>query len=236
MATPTFITFSRFRGNLLEAVERVENEVCPQWHCRLDRALFLRPSSDPYDGGITTDGELEPCTSVEAVAELARTGKPLGLAYIAYPTRANFYLEFFDISEDGYSLAASIESSILYHKDDEYESCRWFEGWLISLVVALRPSVCAYGNTEIIDPNMEFSKVLEGLRRVRYKALDPAQILERLRTGDLLELPDPVFHAISIDLIETPEIRTLMKTRPQAPGLEYKVAPGYHVLSNLRGF
>ncbi len=233
MATPTFITFSRFHGNILEAVELVQAQVCPQWRCRLDRAAFLRPSNDPYDGGMTIDGELEPCTSLDAVTDLARTGRPLGLAYIAHPTRANFYLEFFDITKDEYSLAASIESSILYHKDEDYEQSQWFEGWLISLVTALRPSVCVYGNTELIDPKAPLSQVLEALRRVRYKALDPAEVLARLRTGDLLELPSPVWHAIRTDLIQRAEIVALMKKRPCAPRLALKLAPEHHILSNL---
>lgn len=233
MATPTFITFSRFQGDLLEAVELVQAQVCPQWRCRLDRAAFLRSSDDPYDGGMTLDGELEPCTTLESVAELARAGRPLGLAYTAHPTRANFYLEFFDITKEGYSLAASIESSILYHKDEEYGQSQWFEGWLISLVTALRPGVSVYGNTELIDPNAPLSQVLAALRRVRYKSVDPAEILTRLRTGNLLELPSPVWHAIHTDLIQRAELVSLMKKRSFAPRLTLTQGPEHHILSNL---
>ena len=233
MATPTFITFSRFQGNLLEAVDLVQTHVCPPWRCQLDRAAFLRSSDDPYDGGMTIDGELAPCTTLDAVAELARTGKPLGLSYISYPTRANFYLEFFDIAKDAYSLAVSFESSILYHKNEEYGQSQWFEGWLVSLVTALRPGVCVYGNTELIDPNAPLSQGLAALRRVRYKAIDPGEVLDRLRAGDLLELPSPVWHAIRTDLMKRAELVSLMKKRPCAPRLTLALAPEHHILSNL---
>lgn len=234
MATPTFINFSRFDGDLLTAVERIDEELCRPWRSLLVRSVRLRPSDDPYDGGLEALEEHEPCKTIAEVRALAKTGRPFGLVYLAADTRAEFHLAFHDITKDGYTITASVESSIVYFKDDGHTTAgQWFQGWLVSLVTALRSKVCAYGNTVLMDPNAELSQVLAALRRPRYVALDPAEVLARLRTGDLLELPSPVFHAISTELIARDEIVRLMKKRPCAPRLEYKLAPEHHILSNI---
>lgn len=234
MATPTFINFSRFEGDLFAAVERVHEELCPPFRSVLVRSVFLRPSAEPYDGGLEAVGEQEPCKTLADVQLLAGTGRAFGLVYLAADTRAEFHLAFHDITKEGFTITGSVESSLVYFKDDEHSTAgQWFESWLIALVTALRPSVCAYGNTYLMDPNADLSLVLEALRRPRYVALDPADVLARLRKGDLLELPSPVFHAISTSLTDRAEIDRLMKQRPCAPRLAYKLAPEHHVLSNM---
>lgn len=219
MATPTFIKLSRLRGSVLDAVERIEEMVCIPWHCRLQESALLRPSYDAFDGGLELDGELEPCESMRAVARVAEAGKPFALVYLSFDTRANFVVYFFDLSEDGFRATVSVESSYVWFRNDEFGPGRWFEGFLISLVSAFGADVCGYGR--------------DAAYSLMHESLEPAAILDRLRTGDLFELPNPIFHAISVGLINRSEIVALMKSRPCSPRLEYKVAPGYHVLMDI---
>ncbi|MBC8071601.1 MAG: hypothetical protein IAG13_24965, partial [Deltaproteobacteria bacterium] len=188
----------------------------------------------PYDGGLEAAGEQQPCKTIDDVRALVASRQPFGLIYLAIDTRAEFDLAFHDVDERGYNVTANIEKSLVYYKDEEHgNSGRWLEGFLISIVTALAPKVCAYGNTMLMDPDAELSVVLAALRRVRYIALDPEEVVGRLRTGDLLALPWPVFHAIRTDLIQRSEIVALMKRRPCSPRLEYKLAPEHHVLMDV---
>lgn len=235
MVAAQFINFSRFAGSPLDAIARIEHHVCSTWRCRLMRYTILCVSDDPYDGGLDRIGDDLPFEGLEAIEQLIAYRSPFSLAYLAVPTRAEFYIGFHDIEDDGYMITATAESAIFYHKDDGYhESWRWFEGWLISLITALGPSVCAFGNTRprVQDPPWE--DVLRALQRKRYIALDPDVVISNLRGGELFKCPHPVFHAIRLDMIEPSEIRRLIKHYPHEPRLEYKIAPGYHILSNLK--
>lgn len=183
MVAVKFINFSRFSGSPLDAIARIENHVCPTWRCRLKRYTILCVSDDPYDGGLDRVGDDLPFEDLDAIERLIADRSPFSLTYLAVPTRAEFVIGFHDIEDDGYMITATAESSIFYHKDAHHrKSWDWFEGWLISLITALEPSVCAFGNTS----------------------------------------PRPG------------EIRRLIKYHPHEPRLEYEIAPGYHILSNLR--
>lgn len=220
MATPTFVKFSRLRGSVLDMVERLDDQLCEPWRCRLQESVSLRPSYDAYDGGLELDGELKPCETIQDVERVAKVGKPFALVYVSYDTRATFSVYVFDIAEDGFGATVAVESSMVWFRNDEHSTPgRWFEGFLISLVAALRADVCGYGR--------------DAAYGIQHESLEPAQILARLRTGDLLELPNPIFHAISIDLIDRSEIISLMKKRPCSPRLEYKISPDHHVLMDV---
>lgn len=235
MAAVKFINFSRFSGSPLDAIACIRRDVCPAWYCAPQRYTVLCVSDDPYDGGLDRVGDDIPFDGLEAIERLIEYRSPFSLTYLAVPTRAEFVIGFHDIEDDGYMITATAESSIFYHKDDDYhESWRWFEGWLISLVIALGPSVCAFGNTRLYVPNRSREEILQALQRKRFIALAPEDVLDSLRRGELLLYPDPVFHALRLDLISPGEIRRLIKYHPHEPRLEYKIAPGYHILSNLR--
>lgn len=234
MGTPTFINFSRVLGAVVDTVQRIEAGMGEAWQCRLDRYAFLRVSDDPYDGGYELAGELEPCEGGSKVAELAATGRPFGLAYLCQGPKATFAVYFTEVAANAHTLTVAVEKTFVYHRDDEHTVAgRWFQGWLVSLASAVGADVCVYGNREIIDKSMDLAAVLESLKRPRYEAVDPGQVLERLRKGDLLALPDPVFHAIKVELVGEVEIEGLLKQRAHPGTLEYKIAPGYHVLANI---
>ncbi len=219
---------------MLDTARRIDSALSDVWHCRLDRYAPLCVSDDPYDGGYDLEEEPSPCGDFSEIAKLVGGGRPVVLAFFCYDTRATFSVYFTEVDDNGHTVTVAVEPTFVFHTNDDYpEPGRWFEGWLISLVVGTQAQVCVYGNREVIDKSMALASVLEALRRPRYEALDPMVIVQRLRTGDLLELPDPVFHAISVELMETREIRALIKSRAHAPGLQHKVVPGYHVLSNI---
>lgn len=220
MATPTFVKFSRLRGSVLDMVDRFAEQVCEPWRCRLQEAALLRPSHDAFDGGLELDGELEPCETTRGVARLLKTGRPFALAYASFDTRATFALYVFAVSDDGFAATMAIESSMVWFRNDEHSTPgRWFEGFLISVAGALQADVCGYGRDDAYG--------------IKHESLEPNQILARLRTGDLLELPNPIFHAVGVDLIDRSEILALMKKRPRSPRLEYKISPTHHILMDV---
>jgi len=234
MAPPSFINFSRNSGTIIDAVQRINDHLCAPWRCKLTQYAYVCRSDDPYEGGYEMDGEeMPPCESMEDVRALIAEGRAFCLIYLSSDTRANFYVHFTEIEADAFTVTIDVETSFIYYRNDEYERGQWFEAWLTSLAIAIGADICVYGVTEVLDASMPMEELLERLQEPLYEALDPATVLDRLRRGDLLALPDPGFHAISIDLIESSEIQSLVKKGPCAPRLVYRAAPGYHILANI---
>ena len=105
------------------------------------------------------------------------------------------------------------------YETPERERGRWLDGFLTSVVGAFEPLACSYGTT---PPN-----------QIEYKSIDPASLLASLRTGKLLGLTRPVFHALSVKLIDLTEIRAALKEHAPAHDPDYRMAPGYHLLGHV---
>lgn len=234
MSGPKFANFSRVSGSVAATIERIADGVCSPWHCAPTHLGRLARSTDPYDGGFALDGELVECSSQD-IRRVAEDERPFALLYVAYGPRANFGVHFTDITQDGHTVTVELDRTMVYHHDDDFpERGRWFEGFLISLVIAVGAAVCAAGDTVVVDDkNMSLAEITELMKRPRYFALDPDTVLERLRRGDLLSLPGPVLHAFAAGLLDVAESKLLAKQAKAAKGLAYKQAPGYHVFSNI---
>jgi hypothetical protein len=217
MATPRFVKFSRIRGEILEALERLDKALREPWQSPLREVVRLKPSYDDFDGGLELDGDFIKCDSPRDAIEKAAGSDAFGLIYLARKIPAEFYFYLFDIGSEEFSVTLSLESSIVYYKNDEFDSGEWLEGLLTSIVCALKPLVCGYGRDAAYE--------------CKHESLNPEVILERLRAGELLGLPRPIFHSIATSLIDKSEIDALIAQYKPAPSLKYRMAPGYHILS-----
>lgn len=246
MGEPTFTNFSRSYRTVAETVQRVEQNLCTQWPSRLYGFARIEESDDPYEGGYEMVGDdMSLCNGMDEVAPLIEGTEPFGLVYLVQGIPSFFYLYFTEIDNTGHTVTVDMETSMAYYRDQDHpKDGEWIQAWLISLAFAINSDVCVYGIRHIPEPRIPGESVDEWLERRRpameafltrrlFDALDPAAILDDLRHGRLLEYADPSLHAIRYDLISPSEIRHLMQERPKAEGLIYKLAPGYHILSNI---
>jgi hypothetical protein len=217
MATPNFVKFSRIHGETLEVLERLDKALREPWQSPLREVIRLKPSYDDFDGGLELDGDFRKCESPRDAIEMAAGSDAFGLVYSARKIPADFCFYLFDIGPGEFSVTSAFESSIVYYKNDEFDSGEWLEGLLTSIVCALKPLVCGYG--------------CDDAYRCRHESLNPDAVLARLRTGELLGLPRPIFHAIATSLIDKSEIDALIAQYNPAPILKYRMAPGYNILS-----
>lgn len=219
MGTPNFVKFSRVRGKLWDEVERLERTLSGRWKTELRRAARLRPSHKTYDGGLELEGDIVNCRSIADAMSITEGSKAFGLIYLARPVPAHLYFYFFDMAADAFSFSLSIESSIVYYRNDDFPSGCWLEGVLTSIVCSMGPLVCGYG--------------ADNAYQLQHVPLDPDVVLTRLRSGELLRLPRPTFHAISTKLIDKNEIDALIEQYKPSPSPNYRMAPGYHVLGSI---
>lgn len=235
MGTPTFTNFSRSSGAVSRTVQRIEEYICQPWNCQLDGFALLQVSDDPYEGGYEMVGDLAtPCTEYGDVTHLIDGRNPFGIVYYVRDIPSYFYVHFTEIEDEGHTVTIDMETTMVYRRDDEHpKNGEWIQAWLTSMAFAVDADVCAYGNRDVYEGPYTKEEIYEALRRPRYEALKPEIVLDELRHERLLEYPDPVFHAIRYELANPFEIRRLMEERPKADGLVYKIAPGYHILSNI---
>ena len=132
---------------------------------------------------------------------------------------AEFYFYLFDITPAEFSITLALESSLVHYRNSDFDSGQWLEGLLTSIVCVLGPLVCGYGT--------------DNAYRIKHESLDPGVVLNRLRSGELLRIPRPTFHAISTELIDKSEINALIEKYKPKPDPEYRMAPGYHLLGRI---
>jgi hypothetical protein len=219
MGAPNFVRFSRIPGRVFDVMGRVDEVLRGRFGGALREIARLRPSGEEYDGGLELDGEFSKCDALAKAEEMTRGWKAYGLIYPMREVKARCYFYVYDISDVSFCTSLSFESSVVYFRNDDFDSGEWLERFLISMVGALRPLVCGYG--------------LDDAYAVRHEPLPPEEVLARLRTGELLSLPRPIFHAISVSLIEAEEIEGLIKKFAPRPSPDYRMAPGYHVLGRV---
>jgi hypothetical protein len=219
MATPSFVKFSRIHGALVESLERLDEALSRRWESTLRHVARLQPSFDDYDGGLELVGEFQECDSPRKASAMMERSDAFGLIYVARVIPAMFYFYLFDRAPKEFSITLSVDSSIVYYRTDDFDSGQWFEGLLTTIVCALRPSVCGYGYDDAYG--------------IKHESLDPGVVLSRLRSGELLGLRRPTFHAISTKLIEKSEIDALIEQYKPNPSPNYRMAPGYHILGSV---
>ena len=219
MGTPTYVKFSRVSGKPFEVLARVYDAVRIQWRSTLREVARLRPSGQEYDGGLELASGFLRCSNLAEAADLVEGAPAFGVVFLARQARAEWYLYVFDMDDHGFSVTISVESSIVHHHDEQFDDGELLEGLLTTVVIELQVAACGYGKDDAYN--------------VDQKALDPGPVLERLRSGELLSLPRPIFHAFSIDLVTKQEIDALIEQHQPDPDPEYRQALGYHLLGRV---
>ena len=218
MATPSFVRYSYIRQRPDVLLRAIHEGVLRPRRIRLSEYGWLQPSYDNYDGGLELAADLVSCDDEdEALAKCARW-ENFGLSYLVPDIPGDINLYFFSISDSGMGLSLSFDSSILYYQATKYRQGDWLESFLIAMYEAIQTDVCGYGVAY----------------RVQHEPLDSAEVLNRLREGDLLSLSPPTFHALAPKLIERDEVLRLLASRPTSKYLRYRTTTsGSHILSAL---
>ena len=224
MATPDFVKFSRVHRSVESWLERLEAGAFRTHGLEYDRFAALRPEDDPltaaYNGGLDLAEEMVACHTRSEVLTKARGWSAWGLSLLSRRVPGYVYAYAFDIGKDEWSSAISFDTSMLTYETADLPRGEWLRGLLVSLVAALGAEVCGYGADKAY--------------RLRYEALVPSVIVERLRAGELFTMPYPNFHAISAALVGVEEMAELLDRWPRSQFLQYRLATaGYHVLSIL---
>jgi len=219
MSTPTFVKYSRVPGRIASALGHIGERVWDPWKIDFRSWARLRVSNEDFDGGLELVGEPQDCESESAALSRGGEGEPFALSYLTRAVPGMLHLYFFDIRKDGFSTTLSFDAGIVYHESPWFERGQFLRGLLTSLVRAFGAEACGYG--------------LDDAYKVKHESLDLPATLARLKTGSLLSIPCPVFHAFSVSRIAEEEIRGLMKSRPTNPRLQYNRSGDYHILSAL---
>jgi hypothetical protein len=205
-------------------LERLEVGAFRTHGLEYDRFAALKPEEDPltaaYNGGLDLAEDMVPCRTRSEVLLKARGWSAWGLSLLARPVPGYVYAYVFDLGNDEWSSAVSFDTSMLTYETSDLPRGEWLRGLLVSLVAALGSEVCGYG--------------ADRAYRLRYEALDPSVIIQRLRAGELFTMPYPNFHAISAKLVKVEEMADLLDRLPRSQFLQYRLATaGYHILSIL---
>lgn len=223
MGRPTFIKFARLGGTPYAAYERLIETVFEPLRLTPGEFVPLRRSADPWEAGLVEAGPRTVCDGFDVLLERVAPATLFGSAHCAPDIPGWVYFHIFDVGDGGFSATASFDGSMLTWESGAFAMGQWVKQLLTLATAGLGASVCGYGK----DPDYE----------VDYASLDAARVLSRLRSGELLDLWYPTFHAISTSLIDAAEVEALMNQRTASLAtrdLRYEKSPrGYHLLYML---
>jgi hypothetical protein len=217
MGTPTSVKYSRVPGTPEEALARLDEHVLAP--CGLEYSEFaaLRPDDDPYTEGLDLVGDLVPCHSRPEALSLARGLTAWGISFAARAVPADVNLYVYDVDRSSFGTRLTFDSSIVYYETDELARGEWLVRLLAATVATLGCSVCGYGPDNAYEAG--------------YDALEPGNVLARLRAGELFTMGPPQFHAIAAGLVTPEEMAGLLDQHPKGPFLRYGLTTtGYHLL------
>ena len=223
MSRPTFVKFARLGGTPKAAYDRLVDTLFGPLQLTPGEFVPLRTSSDPWEYGLVEAGPRTPCDDFESLLAEVETATLFGSTHLAPYIPGSIYFHIFDVDEEGFSATASFDGSMMTWENENFEMGQWVKAMLTLATAGLGASVCGYGK----DPDYE----------VDYASIDPQRVLSRLRSGDLLDIWYPTFHAISTTLIDTAEIEGLMRRRTPTLATQdlcYEESSlGYHLLHIL---
>jgi hypothetical protein len=221
VATPTFVKFAPIRHPVAVALERLRSQVFERWDVTIDRIGELRPSHSKFDGGLElVNDKLYEVASEREALEAGQRWHALGLIYRVRGVPAQIYLYFFNAAAASCSFTMSIDESLVYFTSDDYGPGQWLAGFLSAVVAAVEADVCGYGRDNAYE--------------VRHESLDPAQVVERLRDGNLLQIGNPSFHAFVPAIISQRDVKELFNSRPRHRKAKLSVTlAGYSIIYSL---
>ncbi|MEP7306567.1 MAG: hypothetical protein ABJA98_13705 [Acidobacteriota bacterium] len=199
----------------------MSRRVLDRWNVHIESVGQLRASDSEMDGGLElVDDKLYPVENEAAALTMSRRWHASGFIYTARSVPCHVYLYFFDEVGDECSCTMAFDDSLLYFRSEDFNEGQWLTGFLSDMAAGLGADVCGYG--------------ADNAYAVKHQALDPQEVLERLRHGDLLQIRNPIFHAFSPRIISREEIATVFDNGPRHLNLRCSVTlSGYSILHAL---
>lgn len=212
MGTQTNVKFSRVSVPIAEALAALRDNAFDPLKIELRKFSRIQPTYEPEFPGYDAIGKLLKLRTVEAVLAEVGHKESFGLGYLV-GVPAYIYLNFFEFNDDGtYSLLLTFDSSLLHYTDDENDAGDVLERILSRIVETLEIDVCGYNSSDRYAGEFD--------------SLTINEIVDGIRSGDLLEKQPPFYYAIRTDYISTQAI--LSVSSPTAA--KYKLRGAYHFL------
>ncbi len=212
MGTQTHVKFSRVSMPIADALVALRDRAFEPLEIELRRFSRIQPTGEVNFPGYDAVGKLMKLTTVKEVLDEAGRGESFGLVYLV-GVPAQVYLNFFEFDEHGYSFQMTFDSSILFFRNDANESGALLERILTRICVALDSDVCGYNTTTRFWGE--------------YNALTVDEIVDGVRSRELLNVRLPYFYAIKTSHISTKELMSAVSGTPA----KYKMFGKHHILS-----
>lgn len=212
MGTQTNVKFSRVTVPISDALSRLKSDAFDPMRIELRKFARIQPTGEDEFPGYDVIGRPLDLRSIEAVLDEVGRGESFGLGYLV-GVPAYIYLNFFDFDDAGYSALLTFDASVLYFRDDKSAQGQLLERILSRTCDALDVDVCGYNSTDRY--------------RGEFDALAVAEIVDGLRSGELLRIEPPFFYAIKADHIATQSVLSAIPRTLAKP----KRLGRYHVLS-----
>ncbi len=195
-----------------EALVALQEDAFAPLQIELRKFSRIQPTGEVNCPGYEAIGKLLQVRTVkEVLAEVGR-GESFGLGYLV-GVPAYIYLNFFAFDDEGYSLLLTFDSSLLHYTDDDNQAGDVLERILSRIVKTLEIDVCGYNSSDRYFGDFD--------------SLSVAEIVDGVRSGELLQMQRPFYYAIKSDYISTKELR-LITSHTAAT---YKLYGSHHVLS-----
>lgn len=212
MGTQTNVKFSRVSVPISDALSRLKSEAFDPLRIELRKFARIQPTGEAEFPGYDVIGRPLDLRTVEAVLDEVGRGESFGLGYLV-GVPGYVYLNFFDFDDAGYSALLTFDSSVLYFRDGKGAQGQLLERILARTCDALDVDECGYNGTDRY--------------RGEFDALAVAEIIDGLRSGELLRTEPPFFYAIKADHHTT---QAVLRSIPHTLA-KHKRLGRYHVLS-----
>ncbi len=211
MGTQTNVKFSRVSMPIADALATLQEDAFDPMRIELRKFARIQPTGEENFPGYDAIGRPLNLRTVKAVLDEVGRGESFGLGYLV-GVPAYIYLNFFEFDDTGYSVLLTFDSSVLYFHDDQNDQGDLLERILSRIAVALDVDVCGYNSSD-----RYFGE---------FDALTVAEIVDGMRSGELLGLQPPFYYAIKADHISTKDARAAAS----GTVAQYKLFGKHHVL------
>lgn len=211
MGTQTNVKFSRISMPIPEALTALREYAFDPLQIQLRNFSRIQPTGDPDLPGYDAVGKLFKFTSERQVLDEVGRGDSFAVVYLV-GVPAYIYLNFFDYRDDSYALLLDFDSSLLYYTDDYNAKGDVLERILSKIVKSLEIDVCGYNTGDRYF--------------CEWDSLYVDEIVDGVRSGELLKRDPPFYYAIKSNLITTQEARSAAS----GTAAKYKLTGTHHIL------
>jgi hypothetical protein len=221
MALPVWVRLASLDDDLPQVVRSGVVPLLQMFRGKLFKVARL--GFDPYEekfgfAGDQDIGSTVKCATEEEALAVASQWQGLVLSYKLLDVISYLHVYLW-MAQSRTCMAVEVDSSILFYRQDEYSDGDWLGRFLMALAPAVGATVCAYG--------MGYE--------VEYQPLDPASIVQLVRSGEVLSRPYPSFHAVSDALVSEREVQDALRAYHRPSRTTYvATTTGYHVFLNLK--